>query len=123
AFKPVAPNIRPAPREVRPEAVPQEAQEIASKRPGQIEIADHAPAPEVAKLRLPTQTTVPVAEAARPELAPQPPTISNNPRSAAATQLLALNARPAPPSTEIAISDGSRKGAFATSPLGRLGAA
>jgi len=123
AFKPVAPNIQPAPRELKPEAVPQEAQEIASQRPGEIAIADNTPAPEIAKLRLPAQTSVPVAEAAKPELAPQPPTINNNARSAAAAQLLALNARPAPPSTEIAIPDGSRKGAFATSPLGRLGAA
>jgi TonB family protein len=124
AFKPAMPKVQPAPQEMKPEAVPQEAKEIASQRPGQLEIADNTTAPEVAKLRLPGQTTVPVAEAPKPALAPQPPTISNNSApSAAAAQLLALNARPAPPTTEIKLPDGSRKGAFATGPLGRLGAA
>jgi TonB family protein len=124
AFQPAMPDIQPAPQEMKPEAVTQEAKEIASQRPGQMEIAQTADAPELAKLRLPAQTTVPVAEAPKPELAPQPATISSGgARSAAAAQLLALNARPEPPTTEIKIPDGSRKGAFATSPLGRLGAA
>ncbi len=123
AFKPVIPPLQPAPQEVKPEAVPQEAKEIASRREGQQKITDNTPAPEIAKLRLPSQTTVPMVDAPKPTLAPQPPTISSSgAKTAAATQLLALNARPAPPSTEIAIPDGSRKGAFATSPLGRLGA-
>lgn len=124
AFKPAMPSIQPAPEEMKPEAVPQQAKEIASQREGQLKIADNTSAPEIAKLRLPSQTTVPVVDAPKPTLAPQPPTISSSgAKSAAATQLLALNARPAPPSTEINIPDGSRKGAFATSPLGRLGAA
>jgi TonB family protein len=124
AFKPVMPNIQPAPQEMKPEAVPQQAKEIASQREGQLKISDNTPAPEIAKLRLPSQTTVPAVDAPKPTLAPQPPMISSGgAKSAAATQLLALNARPAPPSTEINIPDGSRKGAFATSPLGRLGAA
>ena len=125
AFKPALPNIQPAPQEMKPEAVPQEPKEIASQRDGQFKVADNTPAPEIAKLRLPSQANIPaVVEAPKPALAPQPPTISSSAaKSAAATQLLALNAHPAPPSTEIKIPDGSRKGAFATSPLGRLGAA
>ena len=124
AFKPVMPTIQPSPQEMKPEAVPQEAKEIASQREGQLKIADNTPAPELAKLRLPSQIKVPVVDASKPTLAPQPPTISSSgAKSTAAAQLLALNARPAPPSTEINIPDGSRKGAFATSPLGRLGAA
>jgi TonB family protein len=124
AFKPAMPNIQPAPQEMKPEAVPQEPKEIASQRHGQRKIADNTPAPEIAKLRLPSQANIPVVEAPKPALAPQPPMISSQgARSAAATQLLALNAHPVPPSSEIKIPDGSRKGAFATSPLGRLGAA
>src|SRR5262249_51795707 len=111
-------------QEMKPEAVPQEVKEIASQRAGELEIADNANAPELAKLNLPSQTTVPVAEAPKPALAPQPPTItSGSTRSQIATQLLALNARPADLPNEIKIPDGSRKGAFATNPLGRLGAA
>ncbi|HWK31956.1 MAG TPA: hypothetical protein VNR20_07690, partial [Terriglobales bacterium] len=124
AFKPALPNIQRAPQEMKPEAVPQEPKEIAPQRDGQLKIADNTPAPEMAKLRLPSQANIPVVEAPKPALAPQPPTISSSAaKSAAATQLLALNAHPAPPSSEIKIPDGSRKGAFATSPLGRLGAA
>jgi TonB family protein len=124
AFRPALPNIQPAPQEMKPEAVPQEPKEIASQRDGQLKVADTTPAPEIAKLRLPSQANIPVVEPPKPALAPQPPTISSSAaKSAAATQLLALNAHPAPPSSEIKIPDGSRKGVFATSPLGRLGAA
>jgi TonB family protein len=123
-FARTLPAIQPAPQEMKPEAVPQPAKEIASRREGQLEIADNAKAPEIAKLNLPARPVVPVTETPKPALAPQPTAISSGAaKSAAATQLLALNAHPAPPSTEIQIPDGSRKGAFATSPLGRLGAA
>jgi TonB family protein len=123
AFKPVETKIQPIPQEVKPEAVQQEAKEIASQRADQLETVDNANAPELAKLRLPAQAKVPVAEAPKPALAPQPPTITSGARSEIATQLLALNARPADLPNEIKIPDGSRKGAFATSPLGRFGAA
>jgi TonB family protein len=123
AFKPAMPNIQPAPQEVRPEAVPVEAKEIASDRKQDLALKD-SNAPDMAKLRVPSQSAMPQVEAPATKLAPPSPTIaSGGSSSGAAAQLMALNARPVDAPKQIAIPDGSRKGAFATSPLGQLGAA
>lgn len=127
AFKAIMPRIDAAPaqpRDVFPEAVPLEAREIASDKPS---LSVNGEAPEAAKLTLPTTASdqpLPAAPQANVKLAAQPQAIATDvPASASAVQLLALSARPVEAPPQINIPDGSRKGAFATSPLGRIGAA
>lgn len=123
AFKPAMPNIQAAPQEVRPEAVPEEAKEIAGDRKKDLALRDST-SPDAAKLQLPSQSAIPQVEAPQTKLAPPPPTVASAGASTdAAVQLMALNARPVDAPQQIDIPDGSRSGAFATSPLGRLGAA
>ncbi|MEO6119404.1 MAG: TonB family protein, partial [Terriglobales bacterium] len=80
-----------------------------------------APAP---KLELPLQrgSMAGLSQGAQ-NAVPPPPTLgapSTGPQ--AAGQLLALSARPQPPSAEIKVPDGSRSGVFAAGPTGRAGA-
>lgn len=128
AFHPVMPTIERAPAEaakhdVYPEPVPVEAKEIVTRRDGEVEIASDQKPVDAPKLALPEQAKLPKLDVAQPDVAPAVPSASAVGEGPASGQLLALSVRPIAPLGDIKVPDGSRKGAFATSPIGREGAA